>query len=81
MPAIDVPIPSTGFELRFVSISTFGRAVTFPCDSQGNVDIDGLPEALRTSYLFARASVGFELYFPVVCKVISIELAACCASM
>ena len=54
------------FELRFASLSTSGRAFAFPCDAKGNVDIDRLPERLRMSYLFARASVGFELCYPVV---------------
>ena len=68
MPGLAPPISPADFELRFASLSTSGRAFAFPCDSQGNVDIDRLPERLRTSYLFARASVGFELCYPVVCR-------------
>lgn len=59
-------IPDADFELRFASLWTSGKSFAFPCDSQGNVDIDRLPERLRMNYLFARASVGFELYHPVV---------------
>jgi hypothetical protein len=66
MPGLASPISYTDFELRFASLSTSGRAFAFPCDSRGNVDIDRLTERLRTSYLFARASVGFELCYPVV---------------
>jgi hypothetical protein len=68
MSRLALLISRADFELRFASISTSGRAFAFPCDSQGNVDIDKLSERLRTSYLFARASVGFELYHPVVCR-------------
>ncbi len=68
MPSPDPPICPADFELRFASISTRGRAFAFPCDSQGNVEIDQLPERLRANYLFARASVGFELCYPVVCQ-------------
>jgi hypothetical protein len=56
------------FELRFASLSMDGRSFAFPCDSSGNVDIDQLPSRLRTNYLFARAAIGFELYYPVVCR-------------
>ena len=68
MQTLAPPIPHIGFELRFASLSTSGRAFAFPCDSQGNVDIDQLPDRLRANYLFARASVGFELCHPVVCR-------------
>ena len=68
MSSIDFLILSTTFELRFDSLSEAGRAYTFPCDSAGNVDLDLLSETLRESYLFARAAVGFELCYPVVCR-------------
>jgi hypothetical protein len=68
MQRLDQLVSPTDFELRFASLSTSGRAFSFPCDSHGNVDIDRLPERLRTNYLFARASVGFELCYPVVCR-------------
>lgn len=67
MPSVDLAPSFTSFELRFARLAAPGRAFAFPCDSCGNVDIDQLPDTLRTSYLFARASVGFELYHPVVC--------------
>ena len=68
MLSLDPLAAPGGFELRFVSLRTSGRAFAFPCDSHGNVDIDRLSERLRESYLFARASVGFELCYPVVCR-------------
>ncbi len=68
MSRLDPLISPNDFELRFASLSTSGRTFVFPCDSQGHVDIDRLPETLRTSYFFARGSVGFELCYPVVCR-------------
>ena len=67
MSRLDPLLSRNDFELRFASLPMSGRAFVFPCDSKGNVDIDRLPESLRTSYLFARGSVGFELCYPVVC--------------
>lgn len=57
------------YELRFVSLSDRGRGYAFPCDAQGHVDLDALPEGLRTSYLFARAVVGSVLAAPTVSRV------------
>ncbi len=66
MRTIDVPTPEPCFELRFTSIAINGHAYAFPCDSHGNVHVDALGDCERDSYLFARACVGFELYFPVI---------------
>ena len=53
-------------ELLFESLFHAGRGLAFPCDEQGNVDLDGLSERGRQNYLFARAVVGFEYRFPCV---------------
>lgn len=53
-------------ELRFVSLFDPGRAIAFPCDAEGHVDLDGLPERLKVAYLGARAMIGREYRFPVV---------------
>jgi hypothetical protein len=42
-----------------------GRALAFPCDAQGRVDMDALSERARNDYLFARAAVGREFSTPV----------------
>jgi hypothetical protein len=48
------------FEVRFQSLFDAGRALSFPCDAQGHVDLDGLSERARTNYFYARAVVGRE---------------------
>lgn len=54
------------FELRFRSLFSEGRALAFPCDEQGHVDIDGLSERARLNYLYARTVVGREFALPAV---------------
>lgn len=54
------------FELRFDSLSRRGRGFAFPCDAQGNVDLDELSDGLRTSYLFARTLIGRDFSAPTV---------------
>jgi hypothetical protein len=55
------------FELRFDSLFHEGRALAFPCDAHGRVDLDGLSERARSNYFFARAVVGRDYAFPAVC--------------
>ncbi len=52
--------------LRFTSLFDAGRGVAVPCDAEGHVDMDTLPERLRAAYLGARALVGREYAFPTV---------------
>jgi hypothetical protein len=52
------------FELRFRSLFHSGRALVFPCDSEGHVELDGFSENARANYLFARAMVGREYDLP-----------------
>ncbi len=54
------------FELRFQSLFDSGRGYAFPCDPQGEVDLDQLSDRARTNYLYARAMVGKELAVPAV---------------
>lgn len=58
---------SAHFQLRFRSLFDPGRGYVFPCDSEGQVDMDGLTEKARNNYLYARAMVGRELSTPAVC--------------
>jgi hypothetical protein len=53
-------------ELRFAHRQEPGRALTFPCDAQGHVDIDSLSESARIDYFFARAVVGCVFARPTV---------------
>ena len=57
---------AAGFELRFQSLSNAGRAYVFPCDAEGNVDIDALSNKARMNYLYARTMVGRDLSCPAV---------------
>lgn len=52
--------------LCFRSLFQKGRGFAFPCDRNGRVDLDGLPDSVRNNYLYARAMVGRELCPPVV---------------
>jgi hypothetical protein len=54
------------FELRFDSLFHEGRAMSFPCDAQGLVDLDALSERARSNYFFARAVVGRDFACPAV---------------
>lgn len=54
------------FQLCFRSLFDSGRGYAFPCDRQGQVDLDRLSDHGRTNYLFARAMVGRELAVPAV---------------
>ncbi len=56
------------FELRFMSLFTPGRALAFPCDSQGHVDMDALSERARNNYLAARTFIGREYTVPKVMR-------------
>lgn len=54
------------FEVRFESLFDPGRAMSFPCDCKGHVDLDALPARARNNYLFARAMVGKDYLPPAV---------------
>jgi hypothetical protein len=54
------------FELRFQSLFNEGRALAFPCDAEGHVDLDALSERARHNYLYARTVVGREFATPAV---------------
>ncbi|MEO7338824.1 MAG: hypothetical protein ABIV63_19805 [Caldimonas sp.] len=54
------------FEIRFQSLYNEGRALCFPCDEQGHVEMDALSERARRNYLYARAVIGREFAYPRV---------------
>jgi len=54
------------YELRFQSLNRQGRGWAFPCDAQGEVDLDRMSERARNNYFFARALMGREYAFPRV---------------
>ena len=55
------------FELRFNSLFS-GRALTFPCDRCGSVNMDAMSEPSRNNYFAARALVGRDFAWPVVMR-------------
>ncbi|MES2958883.1 MAG: hypothetical protein V4792_11880 [Pseudomonadota bacterium] len=63
----DLPVNVAPFEVRFNSLFSPGRALSFPCDANGRVELDALSERARNNYIFARAMVGREHAMPRVC--------------
>jgi hypothetical protein len=57
---------ATAFELRFQSLFSEGRALAFPCDAAGRVDLDTLSERARCNYFYARSVVGRDFALPAV---------------
>ncbi len=57
----------SAFEVRFNSLFAEGRALAFPCDAQGRVDLNHLPNRARCNYLFARTMVGRDFSPPQLC--------------
>ena len=55
-----------GYQIRFQSLFREGRALSFPCDSHGEVDLNGLTPHELDNYLFARAMVGREFATPAL---------------
>jgi hypothetical protein len=56
----------SSFELRFRSLFNEGRALAFPCDAEGHVELDALSERARSNYDYARSVVGREFAIPAV---------------
>ncbi len=56
------------YQLRFESLFNPGRALAFPCDARGRVEMDALSERARRNYLYARAVVGREFATPAVVR-------------
>ncbi|MDN8618074.1 hypothetical protein [Variovorax ginsengisoli] len=59
---------AAAFELQFRSLYAQGRALAFPCDSEGHVDLDHFTERLRNNYLYARAMLGRQYAWPRVAR-------------
>jgi hypothetical protein len=60
------PAACATFELRFQSLFHDGRALAFPCDGGGHVDVDALTERARHNYFFARTLIGRDYAAPAV---------------
>ena len=59
-------LPASGYEIRFQSLFKAGRALSFPCDAQGRVQLDSLSDRARDNYFYARAVVGRDYAVPAV---------------
>lgn len=57
-------------ELRYQSLFNPGRALSFPCDAEGHVQMDLLSSNALANYLFARVVVGREYAAPLVREVL-----------
>lgn len=66
MNTATMPLDTPTHELRFQSLFHDGRALAFPCDAQGHVDMDTLTDRARHNYLYARTVVGREFATPAV---------------
>jgi hypothetical protein len=53
-------------ELRFQSLFNEGRALAFPCDAEGHVDLDALSGRARCNYFFAHSLIGRDFTLPAV---------------
>lgn len=53
------------YELCFADLFNAGHSFAFPCDAEGNVDIDRLSERARANYFYARTAIGREFFSPV----------------
>ncbi len=58
--------PGIGYQIRYQSLFQQGRALAFPCDCEGHVDLNTLTPRAMDNYLFARAMVGREFATPSV---------------
>jgi hypothetical protein len=54
------------YEIRYQSLFNAGRALSFPCDAEGRVQMDQLSAKALNNYLYARAVVGREFAAPAI---------------
>ena len=76
--------PSTldaAYLLRFQSLFNEGRALMFPCDAAGHVDMDALSDRARHNYLYARTVIGREFGAPIVARALDRTAAAILADL
>ena len=66
MNSTTVNVKPLACELRFQSLFATGRALSFPCDAAGRVELDALSTRARNNYFYARAVIGREFAFPAV---------------
>lgn len=57
---------ATAYELRFSPLRHEARALSFPCDAAGQVDLDALGERSLNDYFLARSTIGRDFARPCV---------------
>jgi hypothetical protein len=62
-------VTPAAFELRFQSLYHEGRALAFPCDAAGQVNLDALGERALNNYLYARTVIGRDFAHPAIRRV------------
>lgn len=65
-PTAPTRFAELAFELRFDSLVDEQPALSFPCDANGCVDLDGLCDRSRRDYMFAHALIGRNFTLPVI---------------
>jgi hypothetical protein len=63
---VQIRFADLAFELRFDPLIDDQAPLTFPCDAQGQVDLDELGERARCDYLFAHTLIGRHFTLPVI---------------
>ena len=58
--------PSPAYELCFHSLYREGHRLAFPCDPEGQVNMDALSSRALNNYLYARTVIGREFAWPSV---------------
>jgi hypothetical protein len=57
---------SCHFQLCFKPLRASGRGFAFPCDPDGQVNLDHMSERSRNDYFFARGMMGREVSYPEI---------------
>lgn len=65
-PSSFADLDTVAYELRFQSLFHEGRALAFPCNPDGSVQLDALSPRARENYHYARTGVGREFATPAV---------------
>ena len=65
---VTICAPTSRFEVRYESLFNAGRALCFPCDAQGHVELDAMSDRARANYFYARSVIGREFATPAVLR-------------
>ena len=65
---VTISAPTSRFEVRYESLFNAGRALCFPCDAQGHVELDAMSDRARANYFYARSVIGREFATPAVLR-------------